>query len=51
MERTRTTRALAESALVDLVRTLGEHAGDIVVIGGLNPDHLVAGVEGSAGIC
>jgi hypothetical protein len=38
--RSREARARAELALVDLALAFGEHAGDLVVIGGLNPDFL-----------
>jgi len=39
-ERTREARERAEEALVRFGLLAGEHAGDFVVIGGLNPDYL-----------
>lgn len=40
MDRTPTTRRYAERALGLFALELGEHARDITVVGGLNPDHL-----------
>ncbi|MFL6099238.1 MAG: hypothetical protein ACJ71T_04720 [Actinomycetales bacterium] len=42
-ERSRRSTFLAETALLNLIRQLGGKAAELVVIGGLTPDHLTAG--------